>query len=113
MTTYAKETTVPIEKSRLEVERILKRYGATGFIYGWQGDRHLIAFEMRGRKIRLEVTMPDKSSRDITRSHGGRRQRTKSQIEVAYEQAMKQRWRAMALILKAKLEAIESGISTF
>ena len=28
---YAADTTVPVEKSRLEIERILARYGATSF----------------------------------------------------------------------------------
>jgi hypothetical protein len=30
-----------------------------------------------------------------------------------YDQAVRQRWRALVLVLKAKLEAIESGISSF
>ena len=29
------------------------------------------------------------------------------------EQACRQRWRALALIVKAKLEAVEAGISSF
>jgi hypothetical protein len=31
----------------------------------------------------------------------------------AYEQAERQRWRALALVIKAKLEAVESGITEF
>ena len=31
----------------------------------------------------------------------------------AYEQAVRQKWRALALVIKAKLEAVESGISVF
>lgn len=30
-----------------------------------------------------------------------------------WEQACRQRWRALALVIKAKLEAVESGISVF
>ena len=30
-----------------------------------------------------------------------------------WEQACRQRWRALALVIKAKLEAVESGITTF
>ncbi|MDD3798409.1 MAG: hypothetical protein PHE36_04435 [Novosphingobium sp.] len=30
-----------------------------------------------------------------------------------WEQACRQRWRALALVIKAKLEAIDSGISEF
>jgi hypothetical protein len=35
-----------------------------------------------------------------------------SAAETAYEQAVRQRWRALVLIVKAKLEAIEAGIGT-
>lgn len=31
----------------------------------------------------------------------------------AYDQALRQRWRAMYLVIKAKLEAVESGIVSF
>ncbi|WP_198651245.1 hypothetical protein [Salinicola sp. CPA57] len=32
---------------------------------------------------------------------------------MAWEQACRQRWRALALVIKAKLEAVESGITMF
>jgi hypothetical protein len=34
-------------------------------------------------------------------------------VDAAWEQACRQRWRALALVVKAKLEAVECGISTF
>ena len=39
--------------------------------------------------------------------------RSPAQQEEAYEQAVRQRWRALALVVKAKLEAVEAGISIF
>lgn len=33
--------------------------------------------------------------------------------KAAYEQAVRQRWRALALLIKSKLEAVESGITVF
>lgn len=53
--------------------------------------------------------MPERD--DFASTPTGRR-RTAGAIEDALEQGKRQRWRAMALIVKAKLEAIESGIST-
>lgn len=112
MPKYASSTNVSVEKSRAEIERTLSRYGATGFMYGWMGDRHMLAFEMAGRKIRLELRMPARDSREVTRTSTGRR-RSASQIDTAHDQAIRQRWRAFALVIKAKLEAIEAGITTF
>lgn len=111
MAKYAKETIVSVAKSKTEIEATLKRYGATQFIYGWSEEDHqmMIAFEIDNRKIRLLVPLPNKD--DVRYTPAGR-WRKESQIDKALEQALKQRWRAVALLIKAKLEAVESGIST-
>jgi hypothetical protein len=35
MSRYAEWTEVTVEKSKAEIEGLLRRYGATGFLYGW------------------------------------------------------------------------------
>jgi hypothetical protein len=45
---YAEKTDVPAERSRAEIESLLRRYGATGFLSGWADDRAHVAFEMSG-----------------------------------------------------------------
>jgi hypothetical protein len=47
----------------------------------------------------------------FTPSRGQRR--SNAQAEAAYEQAVKARWRALMLVIKAKFEAIETGIVDF
>lgn len=111
MPEYAKQTTVSPERSRLEIERTLIRYGATGFMYGWQGERYMVGFELDNRRIRLDIHMPHRSDRRICYTPTGRL-RSKAGADKAYRQAMRQRWRALALIIKAKLEAIEAGVTT-
>lgn len=111
MPTYANQTTVTSEKSRAEIERTLTRYGATSFMYGWTENHAVIAFEMNGRRLKFELPMP---RRDEFRYTPAKRQRrSDSAAEKAYDQAVRQRWRALALVIKAKLEAVESGISVF
>lgn len=39
--------------------------------------------------------------------------RTEAAAEKVYRQAVRQRWRALPLIVKARLEATETGITTF
>lgn len=117
MGTYAENTSVSSEKSRAEIERTLTRWGASQFMYGWDsGDpaSAIVGFVVRDRQIRFMLTMPDRNSPEFTMSaHKPPRPRTPAQREEAYEQAVRQRWRAMNLVIKAKLEAVESGISTF
>lgn len=122
---YAEGTTVSVEKSRLEVERTLARYGAKGFAYAWQhrdeevlppGDwqkrkisREIVAVEflLKERRVRLEVPMPhayDLKRTSYRETDAGRAKRA--------EQKQRERWRALVLVIKAKLEAVEAGIST-
>ncbi len=94
---YAERTSVPVARSRDEIEKLLVKYNATGFMYGQQGNRYAIAFEMKGRRIRMLLPVPEP-----------RTFRTKA----AYEQEVRRRWRSLVLMIKAKLEAIASGVAT-
>jgi hypothetical protein len=109
--TYAQNTSVSVEKSRAEIERILERYGATRFGYGWDQAKAVVQFETNGRQIRFELPLPDRTERRFT--HHQRGKRTPESAQTEYEKACRQRWRALVLVVKAKLEAVESGVSEF
>jgi hypothetical protein len=64
---YAEGTSVSVEKSRAEIESILTRYGANGFVSGWQENRAFVAFMKDGRQIRLSMTLPEKGERRFGR----------------------------------------------
>ena len=95
--TYASKTSVPVDRSRAEIERTLMRYGATGFAYGNEVGSAMIGFQTKERRIRfiLPLVAPSRAS------------------QLQCEQFMRSRWRALLLSIKAKLEAVESGIETF
>lgn len=107
---YANNTSVSVDRSRAEIEKILSRYGAERFMYGWDTDRAIIAFRASSRNIRFVVPMPYKQEFQATPAG---RQRKSTQVDAAYEQAVRQKWRALTLMVKAKLEAVQSGIATF
>jgi hypothetical protein len=109
---YAERTEVPSDRSRSEIERTLTRYGATSFAYGWQGRTAVVGFEIADRKMRFELTLPDRGDREFTMTNRPGVARTASAAENMYEQAVRQRWRALALVIKAKLEAVAAGITT-
>lgn len=113
---YASETTVSPEKSRAEIETIIKKYGASKFAYGWEDDgTNAIRFKYQDRNIQIILHPPDPKSDDFTlvKTSSGWKKRTPGAATAQWEQAVRQRWRALALVVKAKVEAIESGISTF
>lgn len=112
-TKYAEGTQVSIPRSRDEIERTLKRHGATGFMYGEQGGRAAIAFELKGRQYRMELDYPPRSKFErMQPNQYTARMNPKQRAEDAFEQEKARLWRGLALLVKAKLEAIESGIST-
>lgn len=126
MSRYAEGTSVSVDRSRAEVERTLERFGATTFGYAW--DRRtetychrckattgtacksaghstaeelreyaMLSFKLKDRAIRLDVPMP--TQREVG---------SKANLEVR----TRERWRAIALIVKAKLQAVEAGVDT-
>jgi hypothetical protein len=115
MTKFAAETSVSPEKSRAEIEAILKRYGASHYGYMSAPDAAAIAFQAQSRRLRFTLPLPQLAQFKRYRQKGRYYDtvRTDIQTQAAYDQAVRQRWRALALVIKAKLEAVETGVSTF
>ena len=112
---YASETVVPVERSRAEIESILTRYGASEFLSGWQAGRAMIGFRLKELFIRFILPIPDKSEKRFTHKRDRQKRlvlQTELQANKAWDQELRQRWRALLLVVKAKLEAVECGIST-
>jgi hypothetical protein len=118
---FAEGTGVPVEKTRMDVERILKSYGATQ--WGVMSDEEkgvaMIAFRMGGASYRVELPMPLKSAvADAIKKkppHGwyGRTDQGRAAfIDERHQQECRERWRAVLLTIKAKLEIVRIGAST-
>lgn len=110
MARYAESTTVSVEKSRAEIEATLNRYGADAFAYMTDGPLVKIAFRMKGRQFRFILSLPSKAEKRFTEHSRGAR--TPDAALAMWEQSCRQKWRALNLVIKAKLEAVEAGIST-
>lgn len=108
--TYARGTEVSPEKSRAEIESTLKRYGATGFGYFTETERGVIMFRAHDRIVKFIVPMP--LAKEVARDKRGHL-RNPAQQRNAVEAEKRRRWRALALVVKAKLEAVQTGIVTF
>lgn len=119
MTVYAKDTVVSVARSRAEIEESITRYGATKFMHFMEEGRAIIVFEATKRRVMFELPLPSRDgfkTRTVkTTQYGSTRthELTPDEQAKAWEQACRQRWRALALVIKAKLEAVASGITTF
>jgi hypothetical protein len=107
---FAAKTTVPVDRSKAELERLLGKYGADQFAYMSSAEGAMVAFRMRGRHVRFLMPMPDPDDFRLTPTGRGRSHEEKGR---AFQQALRSRWRALVLIVKAKLEAVAAGVSTF
>ncbi len=107
---YAKDTEVSADRTRNEIEKTLIRYGATSFLYGSDPQGAVIMFEFQKRQVRFLLKLPNRDS--FYQSPTGR-SRTRSSAEAAYDKAVRQKWRALLLIIKGRLEGIESDIESF
>lgn len=89
---FAEKTNVPVSRTRDQIERMVRKYGAasfTGFGVMQQGLLVQLAFSMAGRSILFKMTLPDSPQKE------------------------RSIWRALLLTIKGKLESAERGIETF
>jgi hypothetical protein len=96
---FAAETKVPVERTKVELDQLLQKHGATQRMMGTDDGRGLgiVGFTLSGRQVRLKIPLPD---------------REKYRSVQKFEQATRARWRAALLVTKAKLEFIEMNMST-
>ena len=90
MAEYAVRTRVPADRTRLDIEGLMRKRGADQFFTGGDAERAMLAFRLAGRQIRFVLPLGD----------------------VRNEQARRSRWRALLLVIKAKMEAVDVGILT-
>lgn len=86
---FAEGTKVPTSQSRIEIERLLERYGADQFLYGTEPGLAIVGFRLEGRQIKMHLVMP-----------------------IGDEKEQRRLWRSLCLAIKSKLECVSSGIET-
>lgn len=98
MARYAKNTSVPVSKSRVQVQKLLVDYGIEEFFFGTSPRGEGVGFKHEGKVYKHNVPMPDRND------YG---------YETKYNQAVRQRWRVFYMSLKMKLEEIQDGGISF
>ena len=83
----------------------------TRFTYATQGNLATVIFAMENRRIRIVLELPDPEDFRYT-NHSPTREHSQTAQQDDHDQACRQRWRALLLDIKAKLEAVTAGISS-
>ncbi len=79
MPKYATNTNVSSELSRLEIEKILLKYGAENFAYATANGQALIVFRMNGKQVKFILPLPQREEFKLTET--GRTRTENSQYE--------------------------------
>lgn len=107
---YAADTDVAVSRSQQQIEAMLKQRGCEGYASAWSSQGNRIEFVWKGMRIRF--TLPAVDAEKYKFDAQGRA-RKDAYWRNAIEQADRVRWRGLFLVIKAKLEAVEAGISVF
>jgi hypothetical protein len=110
---FARGTEVPSEKTRMEIEQTLLRYGATGFAYAASGSRRRVEFAAHERHVRFELDLPALSDRRFIGRRDGWRGPSEAVRLERWKAEERRLWRALLLAIKAKLEVVASGMAIF
>lgn len=110
---FAENTQVAVEKTKLELDRLLLKHGATqrGTAHDDERGIAVVFFGLSGRQIRLQVPLPKLEQFKLRAGSSWIVASREDQLR-RWEQACRSRWRAMLLITKAKLEFIALGQSS-
>lgn len=108
MARYANKTTVPVERSKAEIERLVAKYGCETFSSGTDrvGLRAQVQFQIDNRIVRFVIQLPDPAAEEYQDLADARRAKELLQDE-------RQRWRALFLSIKARLVSWDEDIETF
>jgi hypothetical protein len=111
---YAAGTKVPEMQTFHELKRVMLRYGAEQFgTYGTL-EAEVVMFAFNGLTYRFTLPMPTCEA-DLVRIREAARQSKRAipQGENAMQQERDRRMRALLAVIRAKLIAIDEGITTF
>lgn len=112
MPKYAEGTSVSVGQSQAEIRNIIQKYKADQYMFGEKPGMAIIGFVARGKQVRFSLPLPDPDSQEFRTTATGRARKGNS-VNEAFEAEMRRVWRALALVIKAKFEAVSSGIVSY
>lgn len=97
MARYAKNTSVPIARSKQKIEELMTSYGIEESFSGRSPRGDGIGWKYRGKVYKMSVPFPTRDDK----------------TDKQYEQELRQRWRILYMSMKMKFEEIDAGVISF
>lgn len=114
MRKFATGTTVTAAKTEGEIKEMLSRRGVTKIGTMDDGETYTLGFQYEGMGFKICLPLPDPDDRRFThyKQGGTAFERVDNAKRELYEKEVNRRWRAFGAVIKAKIVAVEEGIST-
>lgn len=113
---YAKGTEVAVEKTVAELVSMVRRAGGAQIAQLDDHDRFVLAFSMSERQVRFVVEFDPPTHERFAKRRTNQHSwdwATDAQRLQASDQHRRERMRALLLVVKAKLESVDSKVETF
>jgi hypothetical protein len=110
---YAQNTKVDVSASIAEIQSITERYGADQFMFGTTETQGFVGFRVNGRMVKYILPLPKKDERRLRITEAGRERTSPDSILNEWKREVRRCWRSLALLIKANLDAVQTGIITF
>jgi hypothetical protein len=112
---FAEGTTVTAGKTKGEIEDMLLGRGVDRFGTLADAQSATIVFSYERLNYQITISLPDPADPAFTQYYRGSvlYWRTESEASNRYAQELNRKWRALAAVIKAKLIAVDEGITTF
>jgi hypothetical protein len=113
---FAAGTVVSAGRTKGEIEDMLMSRGVSQFGTLADSNTAAVLFGFGGLTYRMSLPLPDSQSDEFWKvrvNASSTREATPDQAANKYAAEVNRRWRALAAVVKAKLIAVEEGITTF
>jgi hypothetical protein len=112
VTSFAKGTSVPVSRSKGEIEDLLTKWKATRIGVMTEPGKAFVMFAIGKWSVQFEMPLPTEASAKTQKTSQGWLM-TETQRQKWLEQTTREKWRALVLTIKAKLVSVENGVESF
>ncbi|MCA4133382.1 hypothetical protein [Arthrobacter sp. M4] len=103
---YVRGASITASASQAEIQDMLSDFGAVGLRCIREDGRATIAFRSGGQQFRMILVLPRSADEELQKRSTGHALKTP-------QETARQRWRALSVLIRAKLDAVASGIVSF
>lgn len=111
---YANRTSVPVSRSRVDIEDLLTKWKASRIAVATEPGKAHVLFTIGQWSVKFTMPLPvHEDAAKLRHTRYKWRTASDSQKQKWLEQTSRTRWRALLLTIKAKLVSVENGVESF